>query len=402
MRHSSPVSSVSRPTLLIAGFLLIAASLRAPFTSVAPLLGMIRQSFDLSTTEAGVLTTLPLVAFAAVSPFAALLAREYGLERSLFGALALIGGGIVLRSAGTVWCLYLGTWIIGSGIAIGNVLLPSLLKRDFPRKIATLTAAYAFTMGATAALGSVVAIPLSQVPGFGWPAALGTVVLLPIASAIMWLPQLRNHTAPARGTATPPHGGRTWRSPLAWQVTLFLGINSFIYYVAIGWFPAILGDDGYSPAEAGALHGLLQLATAVPGPVLVPIVNRMKDQRAIAFGVSVIAMAGLVGLLAAPAWATLWMILFGFGSGAAIILALVFVSLRVTSSHQAAALSGMAQCVGYLLAAAGPTLVGAMHDVLGGWNAALTVCAALCVVMAVLGLLAGRARHIADPAIRRV
>ncbi|MET1025626.1 MAG: CynX/NimT family MFS transporter [Dongiaceae bacterium] len=393
-RRSVPVTRHVRPALLIAGILLIATNLRAPITAVAPLLNMIRASFHLSTTEAGMLTTLPLLAFAAVSPFAALLAREYGLERTLFGALVVIGMGIVLRSAGTVWLLYLGTWFIGSGAAIGNVLLPSLLKRDFAGKIATLTAIYALTMGAAAAIGSVAAVPLSQQSGLGWPFALGTLVFLPLVTAILWLPQLRNRTSPAKDTATPPHGGRVWHSALAWQVTLFLGLNSFVYYIAVGWLPAILGESGYSPAQAGSLHGLLQLATALPGLMLVPVIGRMKDQRAIAFIASILSMTGFLGLLVAPAWAALWTPLVGFGTGAAIILGLAFVSLRASSSHQAAALSGMAQCIGYLLASVGPTLAGALHQSFAGWGMALTLCVLLCLVMSVFGLLAGRAIHI--------
>ncbi|HEY4075075.1 MAG TPA: CynX/NimT family MFS transporter [Herbaspirillum sp.] len=394
-QHSIPTqhtAHIVRPALLIIGILLIATNLRAPFTAVSPLLHVIRDSFGLNSLEGGMLITLPLLAFAIVSPFSALLAREYGLEKSLFGALLLIASGIIIRSGGPVWCLYLGTCIVGGGIAIGNVLLPSLLKRDFPHQITKLTAIYALTMGGAAALASVCVIPLASI--FTWPRALDILVLLPLISAIVWLPQLRSHSAPAQGTATPPHGGLVWRSPLAWQVTMFLGLNSFVYYVAATWLPAVLTDAGYSFAEAGNLHGLLQLATAVPGLVLIPLVNRMKDQRAISFGMMLLAMIGLLGLMEAPAWAVLWTVLLGFGAGAALILGLAFVSLRATSPHQAAALSGMAQCIGYLLAATGPTLVGVIHDFTGNWSAALGMCAALCLVAAVLGLFAGRAVHV--------
>jgi CP family cyanate transporter-like MFS transporter len=302
--------------------------------------------------------------------------------------------GIAVRSVGSVWGLYLGTCVIGGGIAIANVLLPSLLKRDFPDKITLFTAVYALTMGVTAALGSVGAIPLATVSGLGWQFAMGVLVLLPVIAALAWFPQLRRRAAAASGVSTVAQGESLWRSPLAWQVTLFLGLNSFVYYVATAWLPSILADAGYSPSEAGNLHGLLQLATAVPGVVLVPLVKRMKDQRAVAFGMSLLATLGLVGLMEAPAWATLWTVLFGFGAGAALILGLAFVSLRATHSQQAAALSGMAQCFGYLLAAVGPTLIGVIHDARGDWRAALGLCAALCFLTAVLGLFAGRAIHI--------
>jgi CP family cyanate transporter-like MFS transporter len=398
MKQSSiPVpraAHVARPALLIAGILLISMNLRAPITGVVPLLDVIRDSFRLSSTGAGMLITLPLLAFAVVSPFAALLARKYGLERSLFAALLLIGAGILARSTGSVACLYVGTGIIGGGIAIGNVLLPSLLKRDFPNHITRLTAIYALTMGAAAALGSVGAIPLAHASGLGWRFAIGALAVLPLAAAALWIPQLRRHTAPAKDTATPIHGGRIWHSALAWQVTLFLGLNSFVYYVAAAWLPTILTDAGYSPAEAGNLHGLLQLAAAVPGLILIPLVGRIKDQRLIAFSMSLLALIGLLGLLEAPEWAALWTALFGFGAGAALILGLAFVSLRAASVRQAAALSGMAQCVGYLLAAFGPMLAGLVHDTQGNWTATLGLCTALCLVMAILGLFAGRAIQI--------
>ncbi|SAL40971.1 major facilitator transporter [Caballeronia sordidicola] len=399
--QSSPLPSAARPALLIFGILLIAANLRAPFTGVAPLLGMIRANAGMTATEAGMLITLPLLAFAIVSPFAAGVAREYGLERSLFAALVLIGAGIALRSAGAVWCLYLGTAIIGGGIALGNVLLPSLLKRDFPDKTVTLTSAYALTMGVGAAIASVIAIPLAHLFNSEWRLVIGVLIVLPVVAALIWLPQLRNRTSPAKDTATPPHGGEVWRSALAWQVTLFLGLNSFVYYVAVSWLPAILHDAGFSSDKAGSLHGVLQLATAVPGLLLLPIVRKMKDQRMAAFIASIISMVGLFGLLLVPALAMLWIIFFGLGAGAAIILGLAFVSLRASSSHQAAALSGMSQCVGYLLAAAGPPLVGRLHDASGNWTAALAICAALCLVMALLGLLAGRAMHISSASIGR-
>ena len=395
-RTGKSTVAIARPTLLVAGILMIAMNLRAPVTSVGPLLDPIRAFFHLRTTEAGMLTTLPLLGFSAISPVAARIARAHGLERSLFGALLLIGAGIGVRAIPAAWCLFLGTGIIGGGIAIGNVLLPSLIKRDFPNKIAKLTSIYALTMGATAAIGSTVAVPLARTSGFGLQGALLAPLLVVLVSAVLWLPQLRNHTAPSKDTAQSSHGGGLWRSALAWQITLFLGLNSFVYYVTIAWLPAMLVDANYSPAEAGNLHGLLNLASALAGLMLMPLVSRMKDQRAIAFGVSILSFIGLTGLLIAPAWAAIWTIVFGLGAGSTIILGLAFVSLRANDARQAAALSAMAQCVGYLLAAIGPTLAGLIHDVQGKWSAALGICSALCLAMAVLGWFAGRAIRIGE------
>lgn len=157
---SSPASQ--RPVLLIVGILFIAMALRAPVTGMPPLVGLIREQLGLSNTAAGMLITLPLLAFAVVSLVSAGMARRYGLERTLFAALLLIGGGIALRSQGQAWALYTGTAVIGSGIAIGNVLLPSLLKRDFPQRVAGLTSAYVLTMSIAAGAASALAVPLAS------------------------------------------------------------------------------------------------------------------------------------------------------------------------------------------------------------------------------------------------
>lgn len=379
-------------TALLIGIMLIAANLRAPITGMPPVLDPIRADFALGTAAAGALTTLPLLAFALMSPFSTLLAREYGLERTLFGALVAIALGIVLRSAGAPWSLYAGTGIIGMGIAVGNVLLPSLVKRDFPNNVAALTGAYALAMGVAAALGSAAVFPLAQI--CGWHGALAAFLVLPLAALIVWTTQLDGHSSPAAGTATPPHGGKIWRSTLAWQVTLFLGLNSTIYYVAISWLPTILVDGGMSPTQAASLHGVLQLATAVPGLVLGPILRRMRDQRLAAGAVAIASAVALLGLWEAPQLSIFWSILFGIGTGGGIILGLSFVGMRTGNAHQAAALSGMAQCIGYLLAAAGPMCIGALHDMLGGWRVPLLLCAAVALAAAVLGILAGRNIHI--------
>ena len=384
-------AAASRMALLL-GIVLIAANLRAPITGLPPLLGLIRADFGLGTMAAGALTTLPLLAFALVSPFSALLAREYGLERMLFAALAAIALGVALRSVDIAWCLYAGTGIIGTGIAIGNVLLPSLVKRDFPGSVAALTGAYVLAMGVVAALGSAAAVPLAH--AWGWRWTLAAFLILPAVTLAVWTTQLGARSRPAAGTASAPHGGKIWHSALAWQVTLFLGLNSTIYYVAVGWLPTMLIGAGQSPEQAGSLHGAMQLATAVPGLVLGPILSRMRDQRLPTAVVSVGSAIALLGLLAAPQLALLWSILFGLGTGASIILGLAFIGLRTGNARQAAALSGMSQCVGYLLAAVGPMAMGALHDALGGWHVPLVLCAVLALIGAFMGVLAGRNLHI--------
>lgn len=377
--------------LLIAGILMIATTLRVTFTGAAPLLDAIRADYGLSTAATGMLTTLPLLAFALISPLAAGVARRIGMERSLFVAMLLICAGIAVRSLPSPAMLFTGTAIIGCGIALGNVLLPGILKRDFSGQVAKLTGAYSLTMGAAAALGSAVVVPIAMV-GAGWHGALLALMAFPLLALLLWLPQLKRQQAANLTTSPLTQSRGIWRSALAWQLTLFLGINSLIYYVVIGWLPAILISYGYSEAGAGSLHGLLQLATASPG-ILVPLIlHRLRDHRGIAVVIALLCAVSSAGFVLWPEQAVLWTLMFGFGSGGTMILGLTFIGLRASSAHQAAALSGMAQSVGYLLAACGPPLMGKIHDVNGSWHIPLMTCAVLSVLMAVSGAFAGRAR----------
>jgi len=386
--------------LMLAGLLLISMNLRAPFTSMAPLLDDISTTFALSATQAGLLIAVPLLAFSAVSPFAAGIAGKWGLERTLFFALLLIGAGILFRAGGSSAALYVGTIIIGSGIAFGNVLLPSLLKRDFADKVPSLTATYVLTMGVAAASSSAVVHPLLNFAHTGWRAVSQVTLILTVAAALVWLPQLRRTTsvATAAAAAADKSGNNVWRSPLAWLVTVYLGFDCFLYYAGVSWLPAILRDmAGYSAETAASLHGVLLLATAVPGLILIPLTPKLRDQRALAFAIAMGMAVGMFGFVLAPSLALLWIIFFGIGAGGGLIVALSFFSLRTTSAGDAAALSGMSQCVGYLIAATGPTLIGRVHDLAGSWTLPLSVCGVFGVVMAIVGWYAGRNVQIGVP-----
>lgn len=385
--------------LLLAGILLVATTLRAPFTIIAPLLEDIQSGYGLSATQVGLLITGPLLAFSAIAPFAAGLAGRWGTERTLFGALLVIAVGVLFRASGGVAPLYVGTVIIGSGIALGNVLLPSLLKRDFHDKVAPLTAMYVLTMGIAAAGGSALVIPLSTALHADWHLVSRLPLLLVIVAALVWLPQIRQpHVPVSRKVQSGDAPVSMLRSPLAWQVTAYLGLDCFLYYVGVSWLPAILRDTaGYTAAQAASLHGVLLLSTALPGLVLIPLAPQLRDQRAVAAILALSMSVGLLGFVLAPMYAVLWIVFFGIGAGGGLILALALISLRTSNAGEAAALSGMSQCIGYFFAAAGPPLIGKANELAGNWHAPLSLCAALGAVMAVIGVYAGRNLHVGRP-----
>ncbi|HRL21327.1 MFS transporter [Alcaligenes sp. SDU_A2] len=385
----------SRPMLVLLGVLLIAANLRAPVTGIAPLLELIQADLSLNATAAGLLTAMPLFIFAVVSLLSAALARAVGLFRSLFLAAVLILAGVLLRVLGGTIALFLGMGLLAMGIAIANVLLPSLVKQQFPQRIAFVTSLYVLVMGLVAALNSAVAVPLAELAGQSWRWSSLAIGVIALASVLIWLTQLG-----ADSRQTPPDSakpatvsGSVWRLPLAWHITLYMGLNSVVYYMIASWLPAMLVSYGFDPEQAGQIHGLMQLCSAVPGLVLLPLLNRLQDQRPVAFAGAALQTLTMLGLLLLPSWSLLWSLLFGFGSGSVFIVALSLIGLRSASAQQAASLSGMAQCVGYLLAACGPPLIGALHDVFGDWAWALGLCLLVTLGMIWAGVLAARPAH---------
>ncbi|RSM59886.1 MFS transporter [Kibdelosporangium aridum] len=381
--------ATARRVLLIAGILLVAANLRGALTSVGPLLETIRRSEGLSAGQAGLLSALPLLTFAVFSPQVPRLARRIGMERLTWYALLALAIGIVLRSVPLVGMLWLGTVLLGLSIAVGNVLLPALLKRDFPDRVAPMTSLYSVTMGVVGAVVSGLAVPLAGVLPGGWRTALGSLAGLALIAFAIWAPQAFGRRAQPvverTSTARTP-----WRSALAWQVTAYMGLQSFGFYIVLSWFPAIMNDNGISEENSGWLLLLLQVLGVTMSAAIPLVANKMRDQRLLATGGSLLSLTGYLGMLIAPELAVLWAIIVGLASGICFVLALLFFTLRAADSYGAAALSGMAQSIGYLFATTGPVLFGALHDWTHSWSLPLIVLMAAVSVQAAMGLGAGR------------
>jgi MFS transporter, CP family, cyanate transporter len=369
---------------------LVAANLRPAVVGVSPLLSEIQATEGLSATAAGVLTALPVLCFGLVAPAAPLLARRYGIERTLLGALLLLITGFLVRSSGPQAALFAGTVVLGAAIAIGNVLLPALIKRDFAHRTGLMTGLYTMAIAGGATLAAGITVPVAQAAGLGWRAALAGWALFALVALLCWLPHVRRATRPPR-TGAGQRGG-LWRDPLAWQVTIFMGLQSLGYFAVASWLPAVLVDRGYAVVTAGWLLSLTSLSGIV-GATLAPVLaTRWRRQRGLALVITVGAAVGLVGVLLPIGLEPVAVVLLGAAQSAALGLALTLVALRAPDASHASQLSGMSQSVGYVLAAAGPFAFGALHDVSGGWTLPFVLLLALLAVQGAAGVLAGRER----------
>lgn len=382
--------------LLVLGIILMAANLRAPITAVGPVVKEIRLDTGLSNTLTGLLTTLPLLAFALISPFASRLARRFGMERTLLAGLMVLAAGIILRTLPTTLTLFGGTALVGMGIAICNVLLPGYVKREFPQKAGLMTGLFIVSMGTGAALGAGLSNPLAQGVGLGWRGMLACWAILALVAGLVWLPRLRFRHQPAAVSPGLP-GGRLWHSRLAWQITLFMGLQSLVFYVVVAWLPQMLNQWGLDNTTAGWMLSLFQFV-GLPASFIMPVLaGRSANQRGLVVITAVSLAGGFGGLLVLnTTLLPLWILLTGFGSGAAISLALTFFVLRSHNPQQTAELSGMAQSVGYLLAASGPTLFGFIHDQTQGWTLPLLLLVVFSLLLLPTGLKAGSRGYVTE------
>ncbi|MFA0088691.1 MFS transporter [Vibrio sp. 10N.261.51.F12] len=358
--------------LCFVGIMLLALNLRAPFTSFAPLVDQLMNGLNLSSSLIGIVTALPLVMFALFSPLCPRLISKIGLEKVLCLALMLIFSGVLIRSSGSVIGLYLGTASIGIGIAFGNVSLPVVVKLSFAARIGVMTSLYTLTMGIGATASSALMVPLSYLAfwGFeGWQIALMFNLVFPILAFTYWGPKVgQSRTSVMKKTHAHYPLPKLIKQPMAWFITLVLGLNSFTFYTLAGWIPKILIDWSYSELQAGYIYSLLQFSTIMPGLVLAPLMARGVSSFILIKIAACMSFTGVLGLVLAPHFAVAWVVLFGFGNCATFIVALSFISLRTHSPGQAATLSGMAQSVGYALAAVGPSLIGSLHQATSSWH----------------------------------
>ncbi|NGO66204.1 MFS transporter [Rhizobium daejeonense] len=393
---ATPVSETTGPAtrwLLAVSLVLIAFNLRPVFSSASALLPEIRSELGLSAFGTSLLTTIPVICLGLFSPLAPRLAQRIGAERTLLLAVFLLATGTALRGLSSLPLLFFGTALAGACIAIGNVLLPGLVKRDFPDRTALMTGFYTMALCAGAAGAAGLSLPVEKALGGSLGAALAFWALPAFVVALIWLPQALRSAKPAKGSGIRIEG--LWRDRLAWQVTLFMGLQSALAYCVFGWLVPILRERGIDGVTAGAIVSVSVMVQAASCIVAPQIAVRGRDQRLINVTLVVLAVVALLGLLFAPLstiW--IWAVLQGIGQGGLIAVAMTAIVLRSPDSHVAAHLSGMAQFIGYLLAAIGPLLVGLIRSWTGSFSATALLFVALGLGAAINGWGAGRLAHV--------
>jgi MFS transporter, CP family, cyanate transporter len=384
-------ANVSRPRLATAATLIfVALNLRMAIAAIPPVLTQIQDDTGLGSVGSGLLTALPLFCFGAMAAAAPALVRRLQMGPLLGMTMAVVALGCAVRLAPSLAALFLGTAIVGSGIAVANVLLPGLIKRDFRDIAAPMIALYALALSLGATIPAGLTIPIEDLTGIGWRPAVALWGIVAVAALVLWLPRARRDEPPVAATPWPSPARDLRRDRLAWAVTLFMGLQSLCYYAMLSWLPTILESHGMSSGKAGWMLSYMTIP-GMAASLLTPAVQRRLPRSELEVALAAVLLAiGYLGLIVAGASAPyIWVTALGLGGGLLIALALGYIVARA-HEHHVAHLSTMAQGVGYLIASTGPFLMGALHGLTSTWTVPLIVLLGILVPMTTAGFLAGR------------
>ncbi|MEU7609429.1 MFS transporter [Micromonospora sp. NPDC049204] len=382
--------------LVLVGMLLVALNLRAVVTSLGALLDEVRDGLGLSGTMAGLVTTLPTIAFAGLGALTPWLVRRVAPARVLVVAMFALAAGQVLRATtDSAWIFVLTSALALAGIAVANILLPMLVKQHFPHRTGLVTGAYtmALTLGTTVAAAS--AVPIAHAFG-SWRAGLGVWAAMAAVAVLPWVPlALRTRAGARRSTPTAAVAAPA-RTRLGWAMAVYFGAQSLSGYAIMGWLAQLFRDAGYQPESAGLLLAGVT-ALGVPIALLMPtLAGRLGSLRPLVLGLTTASALAYLGLAFAPRGAALlWVALLAIGQGAFPMI-LTAIGLRARTAEGTVALSAFAQSTGYVIAALGPLMVGILYEVTGGWTAPLGFLLGALAVQTAAGMAIARPRYVED------
>lgn len=387
----------SSRALVLLAILVLALNLRTAPASLGVLLSVLRDDLAFSPTVGGVLTTLPLLCFAVFGSGAIRIVSGLGLHRTTLASLVVMIVGLVLRaSAQGTATLIVASVIALSGAAIGNVLLPPLVKLHFPRHVTLISSLYTSGILIGATLGSVATVPVADAYG-SWHAGFLLWAATAVFAIIPWLFLLGHDTKVEleAGAHSTHNFVESARSPLAWVMALFFALQSAQAYVAFGWMPEIYTDAGLSETSAANMLGIAA-AMGIPVSLGMSLLLRTVGSTALIWAFGVLQLTGWIGLLyGAESAPWLWAIILGLGGGA-FPWVMTMIGIKSRTVDGAGALSGFVQGIGYILAAAGPLGVGILHALSGGWEVPLLVLASLSIPLVATGLFVIRSSSFED------
>jgi CP family cyanate transporter-like MFS transporter len=419
---ASAVSTAWRTRLLMAAVVLAALNLRPAVTSLGALLEEVREGFGMSGSVAGLLTSVPSLCFAAFGVAAPRLARRFGAPAVVCAGMAAIAVGLLVRPwTGSTAGLLAATALALMGIAVGNILMPVIVKERFPDRVGPMTGLYSMALALGTSTAAALTVPLTGALGGDWRLGLAAWSLLAVAAGLAWLPLVRDRGA-RRNRVPGPRGNRVpgarrgaaersapakaptrsiTRSRTAWALAVFFGLQGTCAYVTMGWLAQIFRDAGVSAGTAGVLLAVT-MVMGVPLSFVIPrLAARLPHQGPMVIALGVSGLAGYAGLILAPAaGAWLWAVLLGIAN-CAFPLALTMVGMRARTGEGVGRLSAFAQSTGYLISIPGPVLVGVLYQHSGGWGLPLTLMAGLMIPQMIFGVLAGKNRTVEDELVPR-
>lgn len=388
---------------------LVALNMRMTIAGVGPLLNDIADDRGVSAGSLGMLASIPLLTWALVSPLAHAVSARLGMNRTVTWSLVVLMLGTVWRSLSFSDAnLWLGTVLIGAALAVANVLMPAIVKRDFGAHAPLVMGVYSAALGGAAGIGTAIAIPISQASlggqQLGWQAGLlATGLTIPIA-LVVWVVVSRREAgnaatraeaeraaqapghAPDGGSSAEPNptttagtvapapgvGRRVWRSDTAWLLACYMGAQSTTFYIFATWIAPMLLSRDTDPAVTSFGITLFHVC-GMTGSLLAPFVLRYDTRLLFQVTIPVFQVIAAIGFVFVPGATFAWIVILGLGCGSALSVSLTLIAQRSPDAQTATAVSGMSQAVGYSIAACGPVLFGFAHDLTGGWGLPLVV-----------------------------
>ncbi|MGO4441436.1 MFS transporter [Rhizobium sp. RAF56] len=384
--------------LSIVAFVLIGFNLRPGLSSVAPLLPQVVRDLGLTPSGASILTMLPILCLGLFGPFAERLAGRFGLGKVITGFLLLLVIGLTLRVIENAATFFLATAIIGTAIGMTGVLMPAVARLWFPQKIGLMMGIHTMSLCLGAASAAGLSGPIALLAGettgvAGWAAALSVWAIPALAATLLWASVGQHVTSSPRSESN--NTSSLWRNPLAWQVTGFMAAQSSLAFVTFGWLPVILQDRGLTAIESGVITSLSIMAQAVSALLVPTLAARNRQQSIWAIGIMTCVATGLLGCIMAPTGSLIaFGLLLGLGQGGSFGLALTLIVLRTNKPQASAALSGMVQGIGSLIASLGPLLAGILRTFDPTWHLAAFAFTLIAVIAMILGSFAGRHKEI--------